>query len=62
MRALRLLKNKKIYIVTYKLGIYNKLNWNTVLASFDPSSLNSIFITADTSSETPQESPNNKGS
>ena len=46
-------------MTNYKLRIYNKLNWNTTLISFDPTSLNSIFINAGISPETPQESPDN---
>ena len=49
-------------MVTYKLGICDKLNWNTVLISFNLFSLDFVLTTTGTFSETPQESLNNRGS
>ena len=49
-------------MVSYKLKIYNKLNQNTILISFNLFSLNPILITTGNFSETPQESPDNKDS
>ena len=49
-------------MVTYKLKICNKLNWNTTLISFNLSSFNSIFVNIGVFSETPQGSPNNRDS
>ena len=48
-------------MITYKLRICDKFNWNTVLISFDPFFLNSIFANVGVSFETPQKSPDNKG-
>ena len=42
--------------------IYNKLNWNATLINFNLFTLNPVFITAGICSETPQESPDNRGS
>ena len=49
-------------MITYKLNIYNKLNWNAALVSFNLFSFNSIFVTAGTFFKTSQESPNNRNS
>ena len=46
-------------IITYKLKIYNKLNQNIILISFNLFSLNFILITIGAFSETPQKSPDN---
>ena len=59
IKALKKLKN---YIITYKLNIYNKLNWNTTLISFNSFLLNLILATVGIFSKTPQEFPGNGGS
>ena len=60
MRAQRLSKIKKNRIVTYELKIYNKLNQNNILISFNLFFLNPILTNIGAFSKTPQESPDNK--
>ena len=49
-------------MVNYELRIYNKLNQNVALADFNPASLNFILANVGASSETPQESSDNRDS
>ena len=48
--------------MTYKLKIYNKLNQNTILISFNSFFFNFVFTNAGVFSKTPQESLDNKNS
>ena len=49
-------------MATYKLGIYNELNQNAALISFNLFSFNLIFATIGAFFETPQGSPDNRDS
>ena len=49
-------------IVIRKFGICDELNWNVILVSFDPSSLDPVFVIVDAFSKTPQEFPDNRDS
>ena len=60
-KSIKALKKWGDNIITYELGIYNKLDWNAALVSFNLFSLNSVFVTVGAFSETPQGSPDNGG-
>ena len=49
-------------MITYKLGICDKFNWNVVLISFNLFSFNFIFANVGAFFKTPQKSPDNRDS
>ena len=61
-KSIEALKEQGDNIINYKLGIYDKLNWNATLISFNSISLNSVFTNIGASSETSQKFPDNGGS
>ena len=61
-KSIKALKEYRNKIITRKLKICDKLDWNTIFISFNFSFFNPVLTIIGVFSKTPQEFPDNKGS